>query len=1193
MNHMKFKDILKGLSCRFILVMESEYRGVEPSTVNLPPRFTIGGSKASLDPKMTKLSDLVEISSQKPLKTLPVGVVHQFIYQVNPSTDEFGWQYRSKWSDGVKYEDEQWAALFDEKKHFVRRRLWFTSLVNDIMRAKQLLHSELTSEKRTEVIAQGLISFLDLRNNRALNDWQRMKILLRYDAIEVFVDDEAPPIGLALDNTCKLYMLSETNSFGQEYVFKLRNMDDSIHCIIGFDSDDDRLNWLRCIEYQIAILHWGLTFSSFTCGPPTEMTHIVLSGDLFTIDNNNRMHFQLKPTMLLAFEKENLVLRLNIEYAVVHDTDDGFIIEFISGYVLRLRSDLPEMRDCWVSAIRRQILHIESNYKFFDSFIEQSDLESKYRDRNWNSIVDNNATQQSYLKDELQALIELSKTEYYDGEMHAYIAKMNQSGKHHPNSSKTSIRAVDMTGKPNTTVSTSTIKNIYATTLTSNKAYSTTVNDSPITTAKKEIDIDKDRSTVKEINNKLTTVNNYSSMLVERSLVSESMSDSGLCLVTSNDTSAHPNASTMKSTEESYTTNYIVTQSVVIDDVSANQLNASENILAKKDMSVLAPESASDVVVDIVASDTADLSLKKSSPIKIEAPIRTPLKSPSKSPTKPVSFNNENEIILPIDSYESFNASGSMSLLISTPESTNSPYSKPIDFLSVTTVGDHLTPPRSPYASTKSPSAPSQSFLPPSTSSDYTPVDEEITERNIVRRRSKVFENGSISITSEKQLDSSEVVTRVIVSEKVKAFNERSMGSLSTDRSDVSEAQVITRSAVAEKAKLFDKGNNLNDQLNDNSELNQGRRSKIKKEKGSQDRWNKAGPGSIDTNYTNYTNYNFESPDASISRSIVSERLKIFGQGNNSSAVVSPRVAADSSKSKSSKLKSSTGNSIQSTAVEVKVSSNDVSRDIEESARSPTIVNEVRAVTAVVISDSFETTQSATSSDIVVQAVETPTAKPTESALPIDTAQGTMIPKVVLAAAGKTNTFNEVTVEETSKTIIMESSTKPVGKSTPSLLTPNKNSSPVNQLVPSTGQVRALDKASSGVDDKISSPSATVKLATNKPLVRHTPAVVEKPIVDPMNKLSPIKTQIKPAVGFTKIVDKSTSDVVQPNEKPSSDAYKPTVIRRFEKISTAQTVSSSVAVATTTTSTTTAKVMESRMSRLSSARGNTVLEVSQ
>ena len=503
MNHMKFKDILKGLSCRFILVMESEYRGVEPSAVNLPPRFTIGGSKASLDPKMTKLSDLVEITSQKPLKTLPVGVVHQFIYQVNPSTDDFGWQYRSKWSNGVKYEDEQWVALFDEKKHFVRRRLWFTSLVNDIMRGKQLLHSELTSEKRTEVIAQGLISFLDLRNNRALNDWQRMKILLRYAAIEVFVDDKAPPIGLALDNTCKLYMLSETNSFGKEYVFKLRNMDDSIHCIIGFDSDDDRLNWLRCIEYQIAILHWGLTFSSFACGPPTEMTHIVLSGDLFTVDNNNRMHFQLKPTMLLAFKKENLVLRLNIEYAVVHDTDDespddGFIIEFVSGYMLRLRSDLPEMRDCWVSAIRRQILHIESNYKFFDSFIEQSDLESRYRDRNWNSAVGNNATQQSYLKDELQALIELSKTEYYDGEMHAYIAKMNQSGKHHPNSSKTSIRAVDMTGKPSTTVSTSTIKNIHATTLTSNKVHSTTVNDSPITTAKKEIDIDKDRSTIKD-----------------------------------------------------------------------------------------------------------------------------------------------------------------------------------------------------------------------------------------------------------------------------------------------------------------------------------------------------------------------------------------------------------------------------------------------------------------------------------------------------------------------------------------------------------------------------------------------------------------------------------------------------------------------------------------------------------------------
>lgn len=61
MNHMKFKDLLKGLNCRFIVVMESEYRSVEPSAVNSPPRFTIGGSKASLDPKKTKLSDLVEI----------------------------------------------------------------------------------------------------------------------------------------------------------------------------------------------------------------------------------------------------------------------------------------------------------------------------------------------------------------------------------------------------------------------------------------------------------------------------------------------------------------------------------------------------------------------------------------------------------------------------------------------------------------------------------------------------------------------------------------------------------------------------------------------------------------------------------------------------------------------------------------------------------------------------------------------------------------------------------------------------------------------------------------------------------------------------------------------------------------------------------------------------------------------------
>jgi len=487
-----------------------------------------------------------------------------------------------------------------------------------------------------------------------------------------------------------------------------------------------------------------------------------------------------------------------------------------------------------------------------------------------------------------------------------------------------------------------------------------------------------------------------------------------------------------------------------------------------------------------------------------------------------------------------------------------------------------MTPPKSPHTATKSPNAFSRSSA-PSNYSDYTPVDDA-PEQNIVRRRSKVFESGNSSIASEKQYDSPEIipVTRIIVSEKVKAFNEKIMGNTPpTDKSDVPEVQV-TRSAVAEKAKLFDRG--LHDNFNDNLEISNSRQhSKNKKGRSTHDRSNKSGPGSVDTNYTsytNYTNYNFESPDASISRSIVSERLKIF----NGTTLNSPKAADNS---KSSKFKSSSSS----------ISLHSLSRDIESTIITPPPISgsKVRAVV-----DTYESTRM-NAKEIIAHTIETPTINSIETIKPIDnnshtvTTADMMISNVIASStpSGKIVTKDVVKIAETIP--------NPIGKPNSPLVTVKQ--SPMKQQVQSTPTtiISSLDQISpSGLNDKISASStttSTIKPVTIKPLIKPT---LFKPIasklisdaagdevipVPPVTKLSPVKNLVTP-------VDKPKSDVVQPNERPSSDTNKPTVIKRFEKISTTQT-QSTIAAATTTTTTTTispAKGLNSRISKLSSVK---------
>jgi hypothetical protein len=77
--------VLKGVTHRFLLAMESESRNMSnksklsrgltaPFTVTkFPPRFTVGGPRASKDPRATPIEELIEISSARPEIQLPSG----------------------------------------------------------------------------------------------------------------------------------------------------------------------------------------------------------------------------------------------------------------------------------------------------------------------------------------------------------------------------------------------------------------------------------------------------------------------------------------------------------------------------------------------------------------------------------------------------------------------------------------------------------------------------------------------------------------------------------------------------------------------------------------------------------------------------------------------------------------------------------------------------------------------------------------------------------------------------------------------------------------------------------------------------------------------------------------------------------------------------------------------------------------
>jgi hypothetical protein len=181
---------LEGITHRFLLVLECETRmyseGQQPSKhAIVPPRFAIGGPRATIDPRVAKVEELMPLAKYK--LQLPDGweKVHQYIYVLQPSTDEHGWQYRSEWSNGpLTDKDEQWVRS-NAPGLDVRRRLWMATVVSrDLVVAAKRRLAEAISSRVRGVIMEGTL--FRQEQGALMKTWQKRHVVLTDDTIEIY-----------------------------------------------------------------------------------------------------------------------------------------------------------------------------------------------------------------------------------------------------------------------------------------------------------------------------------------------------------------------------------------------------------------------------------------------------------------------------------------------------------------------------------------------------------------------------------------------------------------------------------------------------------------------------------------------------------------------------------------------------------------------------------------------------------------------------------------------------------------------------------------------------------------------------------------------------------------------------------------------------------------------------------------------
>lgn len=361
---------LTGITHRFVLVLECETRldpaDAEKNAGKVPPRFAIGGPRATIDPRSAKIEELLPLAKHK--LELPAGweKVHQYIYVLQPSTDEHGWQYRSVWSDGpVTEKDEQWVK-FNSHGLDTRRRLWITTVVrqDDHITAKNKLSEAFTIKPR------GIIMLGDLyrQEQRTLRKvWQKRFIVLTDNRLEIYVASGGKKVADLSLQECEIKMLFGVQCPGREFAFSIRDATGGLVGLFDADNREIRRRWVVAIRYQLAIHCPGVNFPAFDYGPPTgdeTATRVLMCGELQKQGHKVKIwknrFFQLTPAELQYYDKEELHGSIALVGAIITESEKSGPLDFSvgaenNGKKLLMRADTQSHKTTWLKAIQRQI----------------------------------------------------------------------------------------------------------------------------------------------------------------------------------------------------------------------------------------------------------------------------------------------------------------------------------------------------------------------------------------------------------------------------------------------------------------------------------------------------------------------------------------------------------------------------------------------------------------------------------------------------------------------------------------------------------------------------------------------------------------------------------------------------------------------------------------------------------------------
>jgi len=360
---------LTGITHRFVLVLECETR-LDPGDADklagkVPPRFAIGGPRATIDPRSAKIEELLPLAKHK--LELPSGweKVHQYVYVLQPSTDEHGWQYRSAWSDGTLTEkDEQWVKV-NAHGLDTRRRLWITTVVrmDDQVTAKNKL-SEAFKTKSRGIIMIGDLYRQEQRTLRKV--WQKRFVVLTDNRLEVYVSSGGKKIADLSLSDCEIKMLFGVQCPGREFAFSIRDSSGALVGLFDADNREIRRRWVVAIRYQLAVHCAGVNFPPFDYGPPTgdeAATRVLMCGELQKQSASMKMwknrFFQLTPAELQYYDKEELRGAVPLAGAVITETEKTGQLDFSvlgeNGKKLTMRADTQSHKSTWLRAIQRQV----------------------------------------------------------------------------------------------------------------------------------------------------------------------------------------------------------------------------------------------------------------------------------------------------------------------------------------------------------------------------------------------------------------------------------------------------------------------------------------------------------------------------------------------------------------------------------------------------------------------------------------------------------------------------------------------------------------------------------------------------------------------------------------------------------------------------------------------------------------------